>query len=49
MDRRLLQHYNNELNFMYEMGEEFSLAYPKIAARLGIVHPWPMTPRARRP
>jgi len=36
MDRRLLQHYNNELNFMYEMGEEFSHAYPKIAARLGI-------------
>ncbi|MEE4217163.1 MAG: type VI secretion system baseplate subunit TssF [Xanthomonadales bacterium] len=36
MDRRLLQHYNNELNFMYEMGEEFSHAYPKIASRLGI-------------
>ena len=36
MDRRLLNQYNNELNFMYEMGEEFSHAYPKIAARLGI-------------
>lgn len=36
MDRRLLQHYNNELHFMYEMGAEFAHSYPKIAARLGI-------------
>ncbi len=36
MDQRLLKHYNNELHFMHEMGAEFAISYPKIAARLGI-------------
>lgn len=36
MDRRLLESYNNELEFMREMGAEFAHAYPKIAGRLGI-------------
>jgi type VI secretion system protein ImpG len=36
MDRRLLNHYNNELHFMHEMGAEFAHSFPKIAARLGI-------------
>lgn len=36
MDRRLLENYNNELEFMREMGAEFAHAYPKIASRLGI-------------
>jgi len=36
MDRRLLENYNNELEFMREMGAEFAHSYPKIASRLGI-------------
>ena len=37
MDPRLLEYYNRELQFVREMGAEFSEAYPRIAARLGIV------------
>lgn len=36
MDTRLLKHYETELAYIREMGAEFALAYPKIAARLGI-------------
>lgn len=36
MDTRLLKHYETELAFVREMGAEFSQAYPKIAARLGM-------------
>ncbi len=36
MDTRLLKHYEQELSFMREMGDEFAQAYPKIAGRLGI-------------
>lgn len=36
MDTRLLKHYEGELAFMRDMGAEFALAYPKIAARLGM-------------
>jgi type VI secretion system protein ImpG len=36
MDRRLLNHYNNELKFMQQMGAEFAHSFPKVAARLGI-------------
>jgi len=36
MDTRLLKHYEHELAFLRDMGAEFSQAYPKIAARLGM-------------
>jgi type VI secretion system protein ImpG len=36
MDPRLLRYYNEELRHLREMGAEFSQAFPKIAARLGI-------------
>ncbi|MEW2914728.1 type VI secretion system baseplate subunit TssF [Leisingera sp. JC11] len=36
MDTRLLTHYENELNYLRDMGGEFAAAYPKIAARLGM-------------
>ncbi len=36
MDTRLLRHYETELAYLREMGEEFANAYPKIAARLGM-------------
>lgn len=36
MDPRLLEYYNRELQFVREMGAEFSRAYPRIAARLGM-------------
>jgi len=36
VDPRLLQHYNTELQYLREMGAEFALQFPKIAARLGI-------------
>ncbi len=36
MDSRLLRHYEGELAFLREMGGEFSRAFPKIAARLGM-------------
>ncbi|MEO3477585.1 type VI secretion system baseplate subunit TssF [Phaeobacter sp. CAU 1743] len=36
MDTRLLDHYENELNYLRDMGSEFAAAYPKIAARLGM-------------
>lgn len=34
MDPRLLQHYNQELQHLREMGAEFATQFPKIAARL---------------
>jgi len=37
MDPRILQYYNSELQHVREMGAEFAKAYPKIAARLGMV------------
>ncbi len=36
MDIRLLHHYNIELDFMREMGNEFAQHFPKIAGRLGM-------------
>jgi type VI secretion system protein ImpG len=36
MDRRLLELYNRELQFVREMGAEFARAYPRIAGRLGL-------------
>lgn len=36
MDPRLLRYYEEELQFMREMGSEFASAYPKIAGRLGL-------------
>ncbi|QHQ36549.1 type VI secretion system baseplate subunit TssF [Algicella marina] len=36
MDTRLLKHYESELAFLREMGEEFAQSYPKIASRLGM-------------
>ncbi len=36
MDTRLLEHYNEELRFIREMGVEFSRRYPKIAGRLDL-------------
>jgi type VI secretion system protein ImpG len=36
MDPRLLRHYNQELQHLREMGAEFALQFPKIAARLGM-------------
>lgn len=36
MDTRLLKHYEQELAFVREMGDEFATAYPKIAGRLGM-------------
>src|SRR5579872_7363629 len=36
MDPRLLQHYNTELQHLREMGAEFAVQFPKIAARLGM-------------
>ena len=36
MDPRLLHHYNNELHFMREMGNEFAHHFPKVAGRLGM-------------
>ncbi|HEV7393611.1 MAG TPA: type VI secretion system baseplate subunit TssF, partial [Burkholderiales bacterium] len=36
MDPRLLEYYNRELQFVREMGAEFSRAYPRIASRLGM-------------
>lgn len=36
MDTRLLKHYEQELTFVREMGDEFAAAYPKIAGRLGM-------------
>jgi type VI secretion system protein ImpG len=36
MDPRLIPYYNRELQFVREMGAEFSREYPKIAGRLGL-------------
>jgi type VI secretion system protein ImpG len=36
MDPRLLDYYNRELQFIREMGAEFAIEYPRIAARLGM-------------
>src|SRR5690348_9673412 len=36
MDRRLLTHYNNELQYLRSMGAEFAHEFPKIAGRLGL-------------
>ncbi len=36
MDPRLLTYYNQELQFVREVGAEFAAEYPKIAGRLGI-------------
>jgi len=36
VDTRLLEHYENELNYLRDMGAEFAEAYPKIASRLGM-------------
>ena len=36
MDPRLLAYYNSELNYLRELGAEFSARYPKIASRLGM-------------
>jgi type VI secretion system protein ImpG len=36
MDPRLLDYYNRELIYMYELADEFALAHPKIARRLGM-------------
>lgn len=36
MDPRLLRYYNQELQYMREMGGEFAKEFPKIAARLGL-------------
>ncbi|WP_299654869.1 type VI secretion system baseplate subunit TssF [uncultured Tateyamaria sp.] len=36
MDKGLLKHYEQELSFVREMGDEFASAYPKIAGRLGM-------------
>ncbi|MES2355113.1 MAG: type VI secretion system baseplate subunit TssF [Pseudomonadota bacterium] len=36
MDPRLLRYYNQELAHLREMGGEFALQFPKIAARLGM-------------
>jgi type VI secretion system protein ImpG len=36
MDPRLLNHYNQELQHLREMGAEFAEQFPKIAARLGM-------------
>jgi type VI secretion system protein ImpG len=36
VDPRLLQYYNRELQHLREMGGEFALQFPKIAARLGM-------------
>jgi type VI secretion system protein ImpG len=36
MDPRLLRYYNQELQFMREMGAEFAREFPKIAGRLGL-------------
>jgi type VI secretion system protein ImpG len=36
MDPRLLEHYNQELKFIRELGGEFAAEFPKIAGRLGL-------------
>ncbi len=36
MDPRLLKYYNQELQYLREMGGEFARAFPKIAARLSL-------------
>ncbi|MEJ2691760.1 MAG: type VI secretion system baseplate subunit TssF [Candidatus Thiodiazotropha sp.] len=36
MDPRLLKYYNQELQYLREMGREFAQAYPKIAGRLSL-------------
>ena len=36
MDARMLRYYNQELQYMREMGSEFAAAFPKIAARLAL-------------
>lgn len=48
MDRRFLKHYEQELTFMRDMGEEFASAYPKIAGRLGMGHLEVMDPYVER-
>lgn len=36
MDPRLLEHYENELAFLRDMGAEFAAEFPKVAARLDL-------------
>ncbi|MFH0878441.1 MAG: type VI secretion system baseplate subunit TssF, partial [Lentisphaerota bacterium] len=36
MDKRLLQYYNRELQYMREMSGEFAREFPKIAGRLAL-------------
>jgi type VI secretion system protein ImpG len=36
MDPRFLTYYNQELQYIYEMGAEFAKEFPKIAGRLGL-------------
>jgi type VI secretion system protein ImpG len=38
MDPRLLQHYENELAFLRDMGTEFAAEFPKVAARLDLAN-----------
>src|SRR5215475_15329097 len=36
MDPRLLHYYNQELQYLRELGSEFAEEFPKVAARLGM-------------
>ena len=36
MDPRFLTYYNQELQYIHEMGAEFAKEFPKIAGRLGL-------------
>ena len=36
MDPRLLRHYEAELAFMRDMGQEFAAEFPKVASRLDL-------------
>ena len=38
MDPRLMRHYEDELTFLREMGNEFAAEYPKVAARLDVAN-----------
>ena len=38
MDPKLMQHYENELAFMRDMGSEFAAEFPKVAARLDLAN-----------
>ncbi|MFN6150282.1 MAG: type VI secretion system baseplate subunit TssF, partial [Planctomyces sp.] len=36
MDPRILKYYEQELQYLREMGREFAAEFPKIAGRLGM-------------